>query len=184
MLHGALLVLWGLPAVKAPLTSFSDTKDFTEDEGELDAASGKGTFVFVFPAAVFQHKLGKRLNKERPGNTGASSGVAPLDVAASPAEKSSSPDCRHQDSVWQSNTWCPKREDQEAFAPNPAQGCCCSGSKRSLRCQTCTNTQCTSDTQTLTENPNFLNSLAQRDRRLSLLRLLSLSDSNASWRKQ
>lgn len=36
----------------------------------------------------------------------------------------------------------------------------------------------------LTENPNFLNSLAQRERRLSLLGLLSLSNSNASWRKQ
>lgn len=48
---------------KAPLTGLSDTKDFTEDECELDAAPGKRTFVFVFSAAVFQHKLGKELNK-------------------------------------------------------------------------------------------------------------------------
>lgn len=48
----------------APLTGLSDTKDFTEDECELDAAPGKRTFVFVFSAAVFQHKLGKELNKE------------------------------------------------------------------------------------------------------------------------
>lgn len=36
----------------------SNTKDFTQDERELDAASGKWTLVFVFPAAVLQDKLG------------------------------------------------------------------------------------------------------------------------------
>lgn len=42
----------------APLTSFSDAEDFTEDEGELDAAPGERTLVLVFPAAVLQDELG------------------------------------------------------------------------------------------------------------------------------
>ncbi len=45
--------------VRSQLTRFSDTKDFTQDECELDAASGKGTLMLVFPAAVLQDKLGK-----------------------------------------------------------------------------------------------------------------------------
>lgn len=113
-----------LPAVRASLTSFSDTKDFTEDEGELDAASGKWTFVFVFPTAVFQDKLGKQVNKERPANTELLLFLPLWNTAASPAEKSSSPDCRRQDSAWQNNTWCPKLEGQEGFAPNLAPGYC------------------------------------------------------------
>lgn len=48
--------------VGGELTGFSDTKDFTQDECELDAAPGKGTLVFVFPAAVLQDKLGERHN--------------------------------------------------------------------------------------------------------------------------
>lgn len=53
-----------LPVGSAPLTSFSDAKDLTEGEGELDAAPGKRTLVFVFSAAVFQDELGKQLDRE------------------------------------------------------------------------------------------------------------------------
>lgn len=41
------------------LTGLPDAEDFTKDECELDAAPRKRTLVFVFPAAVFQDKLGK-----------------------------------------------------------------------------------------------------------------------------
>lgn len=41
------------------LTGLSDAEDFTKDECELDAAPSKRTLVLVFPAAVFQDKLGK-----------------------------------------------------------------------------------------------------------------------------
>lgn len=41
-------------------TRLSNVQDLAEDQGELDAASGKGTFVFVFPAAVLEDKLEKR----------------------------------------------------------------------------------------------------------------------------
>lgn len=48
-----------MPQVGGELTGFSDTKDLTQDERELDAAPGKRTLVFVFPAAVLQDKLGE-----------------------------------------------------------------------------------------------------------------------------
>lgn len=41
------------------LTGLPDAEDFTKDECELDAAPSKRTLMFVFPAAVFQDKLGK-----------------------------------------------------------------------------------------------------------------------------
>lgn len=41
-------------------TRLSNVQDLAEDQGELDAASSKGTFVFVFPAAVLEDKLEKR----------------------------------------------------------------------------------------------------------------------------
>lgn len=104
------------------------------------------------------------------------------------ADKSHSPCCRRRDSVWQNKTWCPKLEDQEAFAPSLDQGYYCSerkGSKTILitviwRWTTLRNNVWQ---QTLTEKPNFLNSLAQSERRLSWLRLFSLSVSNAACRK-
>lgn len=45
--------------VGGSLTGFSDTKDFTQDESELDTASGKRTLVLVFPTAVLQDKLSR-----------------------------------------------------------------------------------------------------------------------------
>lgn len=41
-------------------TRLSNVQDLAEHQGELDAASSKGTFVFVFPAAVLEDKLEKR----------------------------------------------------------------------------------------------------------------------------
>lgn len=41
-------------------TWLSNVQDLAEYQGELDAASSKGTFVFVFPAAVLENKLEKR----------------------------------------------------------------------------------------------------------------------------
>lgn len=42
-------------------TWLSNVQDLAEDQGELDAASSKGTFMFVFPAAVLEDKLEKRV---------------------------------------------------------------------------------------------------------------------------
>lgn len=41
-------------------TWLSNVQDLAEDQGELDAASSEGTFVFVFPAAVLEDKLEER----------------------------------------------------------------------------------------------------------------------------
>lgn len=46
--------------VRGQLTGLSDTKDFTQDECELDAAPGEWTLMFVFPTAILQDKLGDR----------------------------------------------------------------------------------------------------------------------------
>lgn len=43
---------YGTLRLAGGLTGLSDTKDLTQDEGELDAAPGKRTLVFVFPTAV------------------------------------------------------------------------------------------------------------------------------------
>ena len=41
-------------------TRLSNVQDLAEDQGELDAASSEGAFVFVFPAAVLEDKLEER----------------------------------------------------------------------------------------------------------------------------
>lgn len=41
-------------------TWLSNVQDLAEYQGELDAASSKRTFMFVFPAAVLEDKLEKR----------------------------------------------------------------------------------------------------------------------------
>lgn len=42
-------------------TRLSNVQDLAEDQGELDAASSEGAFVFVFPAAVLKDKLEERV---------------------------------------------------------------------------------------------------------------------------
>lgn len=48
---------WVWLAVGGEPTWLSNPQDFTKDERELDAASGKRTLVFILPAAVLQNKL-------------------------------------------------------------------------------------------------------------------------------
>lgn len=57
----------GRPGVR--LTGLADTQDFAKDERQLDAAAGERALVLVFPAAVLQDKLGKRLNTHFNFNT-------------------------------------------------------------------------------------------------------------------
>lgn len=61
-LTGGYRQSYGTRQVGGQLTRLSDTQDFTQDECELDAAPGKWTLVFVFPAAVLQDKLGEQNN--------------------------------------------------------------------------------------------------------------------------
>lgn len=168
-----------LPAVTPSLTSFSDAKDFTEDESELDAASGKWTLVFVFSTAVFQDKLGKQLNKERPGNT-----ELPLLQAQQRSQAHPTVGIRIASGKIIHGVQSEKaRRGSHQILPRVTvvlKGHDHWDAKHVQMYRMHTRRR----PQTLTEKPNFLNSLAQRDRRLSLLRLLSLSDSNASWRKQ
>lgn len=46
-------------------TRLSNVQDLAEDQGELDAASSEGTFMFVFPAAVLEDKLEERASASR-----------------------------------------------------------------------------------------------------------------------
>lgn len=54
------ILAWRVSRLGVWLTGLADAQDFTQNERELDAAAGKRTLVFVFPAAVLQDKLGKQ----------------------------------------------------------------------------------------------------------------------------
>lgn len=160
------------------LTGLSDTKDFTEDECELDAAPGKRAFVLVFSAAVFQDELGKQLNKEGPGDTERLLGLLkhPQRRGAHPAVGVRIASGKVIHGVQSEK---PRRGSYQIL-PRVAVVLKRNGRRDAKQIET---RQTPQQQQTLTEKPNFLNSLAQRERRLSLLRLPSLSHSKASWRK-